>query len=395
MILCKVCNQYIKSLGCHIYYKHNMKIIDYLDQYPNSDIGRIKQPLEILVDLFGKTNAIYKFSKRNNYKKGSLKYYQCIYGNELGLSRYQKRNKNASKTLSILKPGSKDNLRKLYKDDLDKKLEIRTNKQKQTKINNKTGTLEGYIKKHGEEIGRLKYKEFINKCKIRFTEKRFIEMYGYDEGIEKLNNFKNKSKQTIDNFILRYGKKEGSIKYNLYINRLKQNSYFTIHWWISKYGKVDGKKKYKEFQTRNLLWWINKYGENEGKRLYKEWIKKCTSNNNRVSKESKLLFENIKIDNIEFEKQIDIYRPDCIYNNKIIEYYGTHWHADPRFYQPDDIIEPLKLTSKQIWEKDLKRNNVLKDNGFDIMIIWAFDFFNDQGKTINKCYDFLSGVNND
>jgi len=61
----------------------------------------------------------------------------------------------------------------------------------------------------------------------------------------------------------------------------------------------------------------------------------------------------------------------------IIEVNGRWWHADPRFYGPDDIMkQPGKkynIKAKEIWEKDKKWFEFAKNKGYNVIILWEDD----------------------
>lgn len=61
----------------------------------------------------------------------------------------------------------------------------------------------------------------------------------------------------------------------------------------------------------------------------------------------------------------------------IIEVNGRWWHADPRFYEPDDIMkQPGKkynIKAKEIWEKDKKWFEFAKNKGYNVIILWEDD----------------------
>lgn len=67
-------------------------------------------------------------------------------------------------------------------------------------------------------------------------------------------------------------------------------------------------------------------------------------------------------------------RPDIIFPNKklVIEIYGNHWHANPNMYKPNDVIHLWtgNFTAKEIWDKDIIRENHIKSLGYDIIILW-------------------------
>ena len=66
--------------------------------------------------------------------------------------------------------------------------------------------------------------------------------------------------------------------------------------------------------------------------------------------------------------------------NILIEVNGRWWHADPRYYNEDDIIkQPGKkynLKAKDIWNKDRKISDFALNNGFIVVTFWEDDITN-------------------
>lgn len=65
--------------------------------------------------------------------------------------------------------------------------------------------------------------------------------------------------------------------------------------------------------------------------------------------------------------------------NKLIEVYGDYWHGNPIMYKPNDII--LKNTSREMfvkdkWQLDRKKNNIAIEKGYNILIVWEYDWNN-------------------
>lgn len=79
--------------------------------------------------------------------------------------------------------------------------------------------------------------------------------------------------------------------------------------------------------------------------------------------------------------KVDIYIKEI---NKIIEFNGTYWHADPRFYRGDYYHQKKKKNAKQIWEEDEKRIKDLEELGYDVEVIWEHDYkkYNQKKETI-------------
>lgn len=60
--------------------------------------------------------------------------------------------------------------------------------------------------------------------------------------------------------------------------------------------------------------------------------------------------------------------------NLLIEFNGTFWHRDPRFYKNDPVV-------KLIHERDAEKIILAKKHGYDIIVIWQYDWDNCEDKT--------------
>lgn len=107
------------------------------------------------------------------------------------------------------------------------------------------------------------------------------------------------------------------------------------------------------------------------------------------------LLQNNNID-FEIEQGInDKYWVDILLpNKKIIEIYGDFWHANPIKYKDTDVLNfPGKLggykLAKEIWDKDEKRTCYLKNQGYDVFIVWEKDINNDLHIVKEQIWKFL------
>lgn len=92
---------------------------------------------------------------------------------------------------------------------------------------------------------------------------------------------------------------------------------------------------------------------------------------------------NVRKSTLRIEKRW--FYPDVRIDDKIIiEFYGNYWHANPKLFKAEDIFHH-KLKAKDIWKKDKERINILKNNGFKILIVWQDDY----QKNKQKCIDDL------
>lgn len=77
----------------------------------------------------------------------------------------------------------------------------------------------------------------------------------------------------------------------------------------------------------------------------------------------------------------------------IIEINGNFWHANPLYYNEDDIVKRPgeKVKAKEIWARDKKFIDWAENNGYKVLIIWEDDF----KKTDDELIDFfLNMLNN-
>jgi hypothetical protein len=104
------------------------------------------------------------------------------------------------------------------------------------------------------------------------------------------------------------------------------------------------------------------------------------SNGIGISKPQRKLFEIVKekYPSAVLEYQIpelnisaDIYVPE---KNLVIEFFGDYWHCNPAKYPDDYWHKGMKRTAREVRLKDIDRLNKIKSLGYDVQIIWEFDF---------------------
>jgi len=282
-----------------------------------------------------------------------------------------------------------------------------TKKWELRKINRKiSNSLEGYIKKYGEEEGTKKWNDKSKKHKYRMSKQYYIDVYGtkIGEQLSKENSLFYKLKL-----------KHGDEWFNSFIkekaNRAKHNKIGTKDFYINKYGQEKGNAYWETYITKQkyahtLDYFIIKYGETLAKIKFQEHRNRLINNfinsSNGTSKISQLLFYKIKnsLDLIDckfhnFNKEFYIssnealYFYDFMYKNKIIEFNGDFWHMNPSKFKETDINKMLKITAKEIWEYDKIKHAVATSKGYDILTIWESDYYNNADLVFNKCINFL------
>ncbi len=87
--------------------------------------------------------------------------------------------------------------------------------------------------------------------------------------------------------------------------------------------------------------------------------------------------------------EIDIYLPDL---GLAIEYNGTYFHADKRFYSGNDKI--YGKLARQIWKKDGEKEFVCNEKNIDLLVVWEYDWINNREETKNNIYKIINYESN-
>lgn len=161
----------------------------------------------------------------------------------------------------------------------------------------------------------------------------------------------------------------------------------------SKHGEVEGQRIWEERQEK----WLATLNSKSPEELVVINKKKVAKGFNSSEGEMYLFAELNKIFQ-HLEEQVYIrdstkkhgWLFDIGLGKKLIEYNGTYWHADPRHYSEDRIIQKKKMSAGQIWENDRIKSEVAKSQGYEILVIWEHDFKENKQREIDKCINFLT-----
>ena len=71
-----------------------------------------------------------------------------------------------------------------------------------------------------------------------------------------------------------------------------------------------------------------------------------------------------------------IYKCDgyCEETNTIYEFYGDIWHGNPNKYNKYDFNILSKKTFGELYQETINRENILKENGYNLITIWESEF---------------------
>lgn len=164
---------------------------------------------------------------------------------------------------------------------------------------------------------------------------------------------------------------------------------FTKEKCIRRHGYEDGLKIWNERQKK----WqdtLNSKSEQEISDINKRKI----TGGYTISKAERELLQILQEKFPAIDSQIVIrdsnksYIFDLGVGDKFIEYNGTYWHADPRYYRPTSLIR--NKTAYEIWQRDKHKLEAAKKHGYSVLCIWESDFKTSKDKEIKKCIDFLT-----
>lgn len=291
-------------------------------------------------------------------------------------------------------------------------------------LSKRGASLANYIERHGEELGTIRWETYKAKRNATYKaragtyDKRNLDYYISRYGIKDGTTFwKNKKDKTAYKLSREYLTSQYPIDV---VNQILLDRYSRgLQYYINKYGIELGTIKHQEKLDKLKLinskeYLIDIHGELKGIELYHTRRFKSAKAGKRGSKISKKLFDclanHIPEDecvyywskNGEWRVRLtDLDRSilntnqqnifvDFKYKQRIIEFFGDFWHANPAVYTEEQICNPFEqLTAKDIRERDRIRIQLLTQKGFDILVIWERDFKRNPELVINECLTFL------
>lgn len=158
-----------------------------------------------------------------------------------------------------------------------------------------------------------------------------------------------------------------------------------------RYGDEVGLLKWKERQEKWLST-MNSKSSGEIARINATKLR----NGYSVSKAEKELFSKLRrfgADRnltLSYNDGNNYYVYDIFKDNKIIEYNGDFWHANPDIYDNTFYNSKSKMSAEEIWEKELHKDSIAKFYGCEIMKVWESDYKKNPQKEIEKCLTFLT-----
>jgi len=349
--------------------KHNLTILEYYDKYYNK--------LE-KCNFCGNNYARYSFSLNIDDKRNL-----CFNDMEL-YAGYMCENKECSRKRNLLNPNSDIKISKQFGLTLDeaKKYRIEHNKSpfyfhpgidsKDEYNKRQSRSLEWYIKKYGDIEGRKRSK--IHFDKISHANKKTTLTKKYGE--ERANKIANDKKQTLENFIKRYGEIEGKERYTKWITTCTiSGKYIEGRYTLSSRCSYDFFVKLSDMLIKNNL-------VKDTDIIYANGVN-CEYQIQYFNNENKLRW--YFLDYVILSKKINI------------EFNGSQYHANPILSEEEKNKWQslfLNKTFNEITDKDDKRDEIIKQHGFTILKVWDTDINSVEkfDATLNKIFNNIKDL---
>ena len=274
--------------------------------------------------------------------------------------------------------------------------------------NNKNNSLGTFVRLYGIELGTKKHTEFREKISTH-VKNNPVNRSNYimtDETKLKISNSRKKynldKKLKLGDVILdkksivelQYNSTYGEGAYNSLKDRMR--GVFTLRWFIAKYGEIQGNIKYAErcenIKKTTHFNQYNKINKSNASKISQNIFWELYNDKNLNLDLNKVYFHELNHEHAcGTGRNFDFVVLD---KNKIIEFNGDKFHANPMIYSPDDTPNPFikNLKSSQIWADDFDKISKVKNLGYDVLIIWESEFKNNKEHTLQRCRDFLQMI---
>lgn len=182
----------------------------------------------------------------------------------------------------------------------------------------------------------------------------------------------------------------------------KRQTTFSLEICIDKYGEALGQEiwKHRQVKWRRTL---DSLPDEEKQRILQKIAQNLAGSRGGVSDISQQLFEALNVPDALYGKNElavctpdgRLYRVDFTLGNKIIEFNGDYWHANPvieRYADPSTMIKfpgNIVRTADEIRAKDARRVADLTAMGYEVMVVWEADYRKNKQQVIRECLDFL------
>lgn len=231
-------------------------------------------------------------------------------------------------------------------------------------------TKEHMIEKYGEKAGLEKWNKYCARQAETNTYEYKHKVYGMSRSDFRKYNASRSS--TLDNFIKRHGEELGQQKWKEYCKR--QSYTKSKEYIIQTHGEAEYKRIQKD-RLRGAIKSINSQNFNDYSKISQDFFRELDT----LLEKRYDTYYKTKNDEYCISAQYNFYFIDYyIKDLKIaIEFNGDYWHANPKSYDKNFIVKQCNATAEEIWQRDEDRYKILKEEfGIKTYVIWESEYYN-------------------
>jgi len=260
-------------------------------------------------------------------------------------------------------------------------------------------TEDNLIKKYGVTEGKKRWQKYKQKQAYSNSYEYKKEKYGWTD--KEFKNFNKSRAVTLKNLIQKHGETEGTIRWHNYCERQAYTN--TINYFVGKYGRKIGRKKYKK---------VCKEKSHSVENICKRYncdidtavllLQDRINQNNYVSNSEKFFIDELeKIIDVSLDysyktKQYCVYGNnkanfyDIVHNNRAIEYNGDYWHCNPKTFSENYYHTTANKLAKDIWQKDANKIELIeKERNIPCLVVWESEFLENPNQILEECRKWI------
>jgi hypothetical protein len=307
-----------------------------------------------------------------------------------------------------------------YKEKYNSPVLIQSEETKQklskSSTNNNIYSVQYWTRKgYSEEDAKIHISELGKKNSIRSVEYWVRQGYTVIEAKNQVAQFQShsgkKQKASKHRWISEGYSEEDAV--NIATQFLKDKSIFHKEYWMNRHDMTEKEATEKiasiqsELSGRSTKFLGKTHTEKEKRKISNsvkkhihsvgtdKWIEHFGNFDNGRSLLEDEVYQYVKtrVSDVRNNISIDGFVVDILIDTKVIEVFGDYWHANPMIYESTDIVRypgNKQVIVQDKWDSDNLRLESLKKCGYDVLVIWEYEWRNNLNNTQQKILDFLN-----